>query len=161
MVALWVFVFGFNGDVDFELASIVVSVQAFKVDRLNEINHDGDSSVHCHLNQWNGSRLNKLNIFDPFMLLKISLKPLESKLISLILRRINEIIQDGIVNGNVNIAIFYGDSAWAAAEQLNGYFIHLQQKSNPFKCYHSSIMEIVGLFRNVVRKVYQLFVYLL
>ena len=67
-------------------------------------------------------------------------------------------MEDGAIDGDIDIAVPYCDSAGAAAEQLDVYSVVSQQKLDALEGDDPPIVELVGLLRDAVRYLLELFV---
>lgn len=72
------------------------------------------------------------------------------------LRQEVHVHENGVVNSDVDIAVPDCDSACAAAEQLDGDVVVLQEELYPLEGNDSPIVELVGLLGYLVRDLLQL-----
>lgn len=66
--------------------------------------------------------------------------------------------EDGVVNGDVDVAVPDCDSAGAATEEFDGDAVELQQELYPLEGDYPSIVELVCLLRNFIGDLLQLVV---
>lgn len=58
--------------------------------------------------------------------------------------------EEGVVDGDVDVAVLNGDPTCAASEQLNRDVVELQQELDALECDDPPLVELVGLFGDVV-----------
>lgn len=70
------------------------------------------------------------------------------------LGHVKKVVEDGVINGDVDIAVFDGYSGGTGAEKFYGDFPHSQHELDSFIGDDSSFIKLIGLF------IYQVAVFL-
>lgn len=147
MVTLLLFVHCLYCKVDVDLAwwgmSTVENVQIWRVNLktrdLNEIYF----CIDLKLDQRYSGCLDQSQTGNPRLLLQQLLKLFQSTSQPTAFRKMHEVIQNTIVNGNINITIFYRNARRTWAKQLDGYFPHTQNELNSLVGNEPSFIKLV------------------
>lgn len=147
MVTLLLTVHCFDCQVNVDLASgqvfpielLKIGLEYLKPWHLNELNR----SVDLEFNEWNRSCLYQLEAGDPGLLNEELFQLLQSRSQSITFRYMEEIVQNGVINSYVNIAVLDCYPWGARSEQLDRYFPNTQHKLNSFVCDDSSFVKLV------------------
>lgn len=144
MVAFCHLVDGLDGDVGLDRPAEVATVEGVVGATVGWV-QESDGSVHCQLDDRNGSSLDQFDVREARLALEQLFETLQRPTQLHPFRQIVKHTQHAIIDRNVDIAIFNRNPTGTTTKQFDRYLVVAQQELDPFIGDDAPLVELVRL----------------